>query len=55
MVFSDRSEKITWWQETATMLHNRDPKGLDRLLKLANTMLTEETQINNKLKAPKKN
>jgi hypothetical protein len=52
MVFSDHPQKITWWQETAIMLHNRDPKALDRLLKLANTMLTGETQISNNTITP---
>ncbi len=45
MVFSDHPQKINWWQETATQLHNRDPKALDRLLTLANTMLAGERKI----------
>jgi hypothetical protein len=52
MVFSDHPEKMTWWQKTATMLHKRDPKALDRLLKLANRMLDNERETTNETITP---
>jgi hypothetical protein len=52
MVFSEHAEKVTWWQETATMLHHREPQALDRLLKLADTMLKAETKIISNLITP---
>ncbi len=54
MVFSDYPEKttLTWWQKTATMLHKRDPEALDRLLKLANTMLVNKTKTTEKTITP---
>ena len=52
MVFSDHSEKIAWWQETATLLHERAPKALDRLLVLANKMLKAEKMVITKTITP---
>ncbi|EDN69563.1 conserved hypothetical protein [Beggiatoa sp. PS] len=45
MVFSDHPQKITWWEQTATLLHNRDPKALDKLLALAKTMRDKESKL----------
>ncbi len=52
MVFSDHSAKIAWWQETATLLYNRNPKALDRLLALANAMLKAEKTVTGKTIIP---
>jgi len=52
MVFSDHSEKMTYWQKTATLLSKRDSNGLDRLLKLANTMLINEKKTTGKTITP---
>jgi hypothetical protein len=52
MLFSNHSEKMAWWQETATLLHNREPKALDRLLALANKMLNDEGKVNAETIAP---
>lgn len=53
MVFSKKdSEKIKWWEDTAGLLHKREPKALDRLLKLANILLAKEKQVTDDIIAP---